>query len=131
MSADTLTVTSRTFFERTKVKLVLSIVASAAALMLLGFCSTSGGLSAAQNNLLQKTYGDDHLQNSVAALAGGYGFASFVYIIGFILLIAAAVYISPIICGSNNERKTIRSPQEIEANYAYSDNTSANTAPKV
>ena len=42
MSSDTLTVTSRAFFERTKAKLALSVITAAAGLMLLGFCSSVG-----------------------------------------------------------------------------------------
>ena len=35
-----------------------------------------------------------------------------------------AVYISPLTCGSNNEKKMIRSPQELEEGYkAYEDAT--------
>lgn len=60
------------------------------------------------------------------------GFASFCFIIGFILLTAAAVYISPLMCGSNNERKMIRSPEEIDATYsAYSENGSASAPNQV
>ena len=44
--ADSLTVTSRNFFERTKAKLVASLVVGSASLMLLGFCSYSGGTAA-------------------------------------------------------------------------------------
>eukprot|EP01038_Epipyxis_sp_PR26KG_P009900 gene9900-13320_t len=132
MSADSLTVTSRAFFERTKAKLAFSIFIAASGLMLLGFCSASGGLSASNNNILQGTINDDNTKKSLQAMAGGYGFACFVYLIAFILLISAAIYMSPIVCGSNNERKMIRSPQEIDASYAaYSENTSADAAPKV
>jgi hypothetical protein len=44
--ADVLTTTSRNFFERTKAKLVTSLVLASSALMLLGFCSYSGGMAA-------------------------------------------------------------------------------------
>ncbi len=58
------------------------------------------------------------------------GFASFCFIIGFLLLTAGAIYISPLICGSNNERKMIRAPEEIDATYsAYSEKTSSPSAP--
>ena len=42
--ADALTTSSRSFYERSKAKLGLSIVLGAASMMLLGFCSTAGGL---------------------------------------------------------------------------------------
>ena len=43
--------------------------------MLLGFCSVSGGLSAANKNLFERVSNavDDHIPNSFAALTGGYG----------------------------------------------------------
>jgi hypothetical protein len=43
------------------------------------------------------------------------GFGSFLFIVAFILLISAAIYISPFFCGSANEKKMIRSPQEIDS----------------
>ena len=42
--ADALTTSSRSFYERSKAKLGLSIVLGAASMMLLGFSSGSGGL---------------------------------------------------------------------------------------
>ena len=98
MSADTLTVTSRAFYERTKVKIAASIVFGASALMLLGFCSYSAGEAQAA-----KLYAEDAPNNKwediSQAKADGYAFASFVYILAFILSLVAAIYISPLICG--------------------------------
>ena len=53
------------------------------------------------------------------------GFASFCYIIGFFLLLSAAVYVSPLICGSNNEKKMVQNPQEIDTGYSYAEKPSA------
>ncbi len=44
MSADNLTVASRNFYERTKLKLAYSLALAAAGLMVLGFCSSAAGL---------------------------------------------------------------------------------------
>ena len=130
MSSDTLTVTSRNFFERTKAKLWQSVVVASAGLMLLGFCAISGGEAKANNEYLDRKGNDDHTDSAYGALASGYGFASFVFIVAAILLTMAAVYISPLICGSNNERKMIRSPQEIDTGYtAYSENPAAASTP--
>ena len=41
------------------------------------------------------------------------GFGAFVYILGFILLAASAIYTSPLICGTSDETKIIKSPHEI------------------
>lgn len=52
------------------------------------------------------------------------GFASFCYILAFLLFSAGAVYASPLIMGSNNEKKMISSPQEIDSGYAaYGEDT--------
>lgn len=42
------------------------------------------------------------------------GFASFVFILAFILLIVAAIYVSPVICGSGYEGKVIWKPEEMQ-----------------
>lgn len=42
------------------------------------------------------------------------GFGAFCFISAFIMLIAAAIYISPLFFGSTNEVKMIRAPQEID-----------------
>lgn len=54
MSADTLTLTSRAFYERAKAKLATSIVLGAGALMLLGFCSEDSGLSSYNETMADK-----------------------------------------------------------------------------
>uniref|UniRef100_A0A7S0SSU5 Uncharacterized protein n=1 Tax=Chromulina nebulosa TaxID=96789 RepID=A0A7S0SSU5_9STRA len=127
MSSDTLTISSRAFYERTKIKMVASILVAALGLMLLGFASTAGGNAQSNNLLQQRTITDDNVKQSFQALTGGYGFATFVYLLAFILFIAGAVYVSPAFCGSGNEKKMIRSPQELDSgNYAaYSEKSSA------
>ncbi len=72
MSSDTLTVTSRAFYERSKAKVAISIIVAASGLMLLGFCAVAGG-NAASNNELKSLANDDHNKASYVALAGGYG----------------------------------------------------------
>lgn len=74
MSSDTLTVTSRAFYERSKAKVAISIIVAASGLMLIGFCAVAGG-NAASNNALGETAPttDDHVKSSYTALAGGYG----------------------------------------------------------
>jgi hypothetical protein len=73
MSSDTLTVTSRNFFERTKAKLWQSVVVASAGLMLLGFCAISGGEAKANNEYLDRKGNDDHTDSAYGALASGYG----------------------------------------------------------
>lgn len=98
MSADTLTITSRAFYERAKAKLAASIILGAGSLMLLGFCSEDGGLSRF-NTIQADNLDDDHQIEAYTALSGGYGFATFCHILGFVLLCAAGIYVSPLVCG--------------------------------
>ena len=70
MSADALTRSSRDFYERTKAKMFISIVLGGASLLLIGACSTSGGLSAAEGDREANTNGDDGIHQ---ALKSGYG----------------------------------------------------------
>lgn len=51
MSADTLTATSRAFYERSKTKAAASFFLAAASMVFLGFCAQSGGESSAYSNL--------------------------------------------------------------------------------
>lgn len=126
MSADTLTVTSRAFFERTKGKLVSSLALIAGALGFLALCSIAGGLSAANQEYLDRDINDDNEKDALQSLATGYGFASFFFIIGFLLFCTAGLYTSPLICGSANEKRMISSPAELETGYtSYTENPSA------
>eukprot|EP01031_Cornospumella_fuschlensis_P033118 gene33118-40060_t len=123
MSADTLTTTSRAFYERAKSKLTISIIISGVALLMLGFTSGAGGQAQAASD----ANGDDKVND---ALSAGYGFGAFCFILAFFLFLAAAIYVSPLFCGSPNEKKMIRAPQEIDTNYAaYSDGAKASAPP--
>lgn len=61
----------------------------------------------------------DDLQTVYNDKVGGYGFACFVHLVGFILAISAALYISPLI-SSANEKLTLAQPQ----NFKYTDTES-------
>ena len=74
-----------------------------------------------QYSKYEKTQNDDYLKEAANQQLGGYGFASFCYILACILMIVAAAYISPIMCGSPNEQKMVKSPSEIEGGYAAFD----------
>eukprot|EP01036_Dinobryon_divergens_P029470 gene29470-38574_t len=117
MSADVLSVPSRNFYEWARNKLLLSLVAGAASMTLLGFCSLTAGESNAANEYKSKS-NDDHMEKGYQSIAAGTGFASFLYFCSFVILCVAAIFISPLFCGSNNERKVIRSPQEIDTDYS-------------
>ncbi len=137
MSADTLSHNSRHFFERSRLKLTLSLVLGAASLFLLGQASSFGGL-AHDYNLDAKEDDVTHYEKQGAlAQAGGYGVGCFVLLVGFLILFAAALYASPFVGGSPNEKKMINSPQELDfagesepAQYSYEKKSlSASTEP--
>ncbi len=58
-------------------KMAASITLGALSLMLLAFCSSSGGLSASSNQIKESkavtNIHDDHVSNGYQSLVGGYG----------------------------------------------------------
>jgi hypothetical protein len=42
------------------------------------------------------------------------GFAAFMFFVAFAVFLAGAIYISPMFCGSPNEKKLVSRPQEVE-----------------
>jgi hypothetical protein len=100
-------------------------------LLALGFCSSAGGLSSSANTRIENNL-DEEDDESFEALASGYGFASFCFIVAFLLFMVAAVCISPLMCGSTNEKKVIRAPQEVDTGYsAYKESGGASAPPHV
>ena len=115
LTLDTLTSKEREFYERAKLKLSLSLMFAAFGMMLLGFCSQSGGLSAAADyytqTALYKTYlQTSKLDNALQDQVSGNGFASFVYILGSIICFIVALYISPLV-SSQKEKYALREPR--------------------
>jgi len=126
-TADTLTVSSRAFYERSKAKLGASIIIAAGSLMLLGFCSIAGGQAAALQQSIKQT-NDAAAIKILQAQVSGYGFGAFVYILAFFLLVSASIYISPLFCGSTYEKTVIATPMEIDSGYtAYNDRPSTSS----
>eukprot|EP01033_Poteriospumella_lacustris_P011778 gene11779-8388_t len=123
MSADTLTVESRAFFERSKSKVSVSLWYGAAAIVFLGFCAAAGGMAAAYNNVTDSSVNNSsEVEDAYTSFKGGYGFAAFCYIIAFIFALVGAFLVSPFVTGTANETKMIRSPQEVDSGYsAYSE----------
>lgn len=140
MSADALSASSRAFYEQTRFKMAASIFLGSMACMALAYCSTYGGESNSANFMVKKynDLSDDKLEQAQTALAGGYGtffprtillfcgdflteicislgFGSFMFFVAFAVFLSAAIYISPMFCGSNTEKKMISKPQEIDS----------------
>jgi hypothetical protein len=85
--------------------------------MLLGFCSIAGGQAAALNESMKQT-SDANQIKILQAQVSGFGFGAFVYILAFFLLVSAALYISPLFCGSTYEKTVIAKPTEIDSGYS-------------
>lgn len=73
MSADTLTASSRNFFERTKSKVAISIIVSAGALLTLGFCSSTGGVSSAYGDYSKVSGLNSDVKDGYGAMQAGFG----------------------------------------------------------
>jgi hypothetical protein len=91
-------VTSRLFLENAKFKQGLSLVFVTAGMVFLGFSSYSGGDAAGYDHE-SSAYTDDTLIKTYDAVASGYGFACFCYLIASLLMFVAAIYVSPACCG--------------------------------
>lgn len=114
LTLDTLTIKEREFYERAKLKLSVSLMFAAFGMMLLGFCSQSGGLSAAYDYMTQtasyKFVNSSKLDNAFQNQISGYGFASFVYILGSVISFIVALYLSPLV-SSQKEKYALREPR--------------------
>ena len=82
MSADSLTGSSRAFYEQTRFKMAASIFLGSMACMTLAYCSSYGGESnsAAYLEKVYKDYHDDNLKQAQIALTGGYGTIFLIFI---------------------------------------------------
>mmetsp|Transcript_58637 Transcript_58637/g.103095 ORF Transcript_58637/g.103095 Transcript_58637/m.103095 type:complete len:143 (-) Transcript_58637:259-687(-) len=132
MSADALSTSSRAFYEQTRFKMAASIFLASMSMMSLAYVSTYGGESNAANFQSKRfnSNTDDENFNAQIALSGGYGFGSFMFFVAFAVFLSGAIYISPLFCGSNSEKKMISKPQEIEEGYApYADSTGTARGP--
>lgn len=117
IKADDLGQVSRDFYEHTKFKMLLSFVFAAASLTFLGFSAESGGEStywSEKYDIYDKLDpSDDKFSKYYEAQVSGYGFASFCHFSAFVIALAAAIIISPVLSGSPTEKKNVTSPQEL------------------
>lgn len=102
-------------------KLAASIAFGGIAMMMLGLCSAVGGQSSMYANLEANATTDDGANE---AMKSGYGMATFCYLMAFILFTSAALFLSPLVMGSSNEKKMVNSPQEIDTGYSSYDDSS-------
>lgn len=172
MSADTLTLTSRKFYERTRSKLAASLAIGAACIFslgmltftffhfsfsrislslslffyiifslslslsisfisfaifvsyiivsltltfffLLGMAASFGGIANSYSYYIKDATGDN--EDKMNALISGYGFATFSLICASIIFFAGSIIYSPLIKGSENEKKQLKGPFEIDS----------------
>jgi len=72
-SPDSLSVTSRGFYERAKNKVAGSIFLAAACLTLLGFCAAAGGISNSNTIVLDEVDDDGDYADTLKARSAGTG----------------------------------------------------------
>jgi hypothetical protein len=115
--ADTLTFKSRDNFERIKFKIILSIIYGALFLLVLGLATVSGsngerylGLHYALEakkleSIKTFVYREDLVlvPEQLGILTRGHGFACFCHFVACILILLAAILISPFFCGATAE----------------------------
>ena len=95
-------------------KLAFSMIFAIFAWLMIAWCAQAGGIAAADKARFD--IGETALgREPYYASGGGAGFAAFVFCLGFVLLCAGGIYISPLCTGSINERKTLCAPIEIRA----------------
>jgi hypothetical protein len=99
MSADTLTLNSRDFFENAKMKKTLSLTFAGIGLLLLGFSCAHGGESRAAQLTAELSGQASWREDAYTDLAGAYGFGMFLELLGAILAFATSIYFSPFFCG--------------------------------
>jgi hypothetical protein len=78
---------------------MIAIIPAACSLLTLGMCSVNGGLSKSNDINSEMDGISSDSEDAFDALAQGYGFAAFFDILACVLLLVAAVYISPILAG--------------------------------
>ncbi len=113
---DYLSAHSRAFYERVRFKLTVSLWLAACSLVCLGLCTIAGGRSQSLVNIIE-AYGsnvDSKLVDAQHFLQSGLGFASFAYLCAFFIFAGTAIWASPLLCGSDNEKRMVRGPYEIE-----------------
>jgi len=117
MSTDSLSKTNHAFYERTTSKFVSSILLGIGVCGMLAMLTLSGTIASNEDEI-QGFYApivgigavdsnDDHAIDASDSIKSGMGFATFFWVLTFICTLSAAVYYSPLICGSAREKLAI------------------------
>ena len=83
-------------------------------LMLLGLCSSSGGMATYLADQEKNGSIDNEAKQSINAKKLGAGWACFWYLVASILTFAGSIMYSPTLFGSNMEKNTLSVPVDIE-----------------
>jgi len=140
MSVDDLNDTDRSFYESTQLKVAYSFFLGSLAVISLALCSVCAGL-ADSFRIASKDSGGS-TEDGYVSQSAGYGnlfssdhfvkmdfslmlfilvrtgFAAFLFVVAFVVLLSSAIMVSPMCCGSNKERallKMQKSPTEQSA----------------
>ena len=112
VKVDELSTESREFYDKTRMKVVASLVIASIGLMLLGFSAADGGQAEyfkTKWTVAQNNHASTNVLTSLLDLSGGFGFACFVFLCGSLLTLLFAIYVSPVCCfGSKDEQVNTR-----------------------
>lgn len=125
---DSLNPSAREFYERSRLKLVLSIMLAAFGMMFLAMVAGSGASAAAVYKLSEITVLSFSLtedqEYSLLALRSGYGFQCFAALVAFFLSVLGALYFSPLY-QTPNDKIAIKDPMMLAQLYPESGSTSS------
>jgi len=142
--ADQLRGDERELYEKTRVKVMVSLVYGALALVFLGFCAETGGRSTAFKQALNRANAKNLASQtlvilpkikeywfldaaSLTLLYGGVGFGAFCHFCAFVLAVAAAVLMSPFMTGTVKEMGILRGPVDFSKELARRRSSKATT----
>lgn len=72
-----------------------------------GGFAASGNFRADQDNIL------DEQVDQFNVIQSGYGFACFIFLLGFFIAVSGSIYLSPPLMGSDNEKAIIKDPMNL------------------
>lgn len=125
---DSLNPSAREFYERSRLKLVLSIMIAAFGMMFLAMVAGSGASAAAVYKLSEVTVLSVSLtedeEYSLLALRSGYGFQCFAALVAFFLSVLGALYFSPLY-QTPNDKIAVKDPMMLAQLYPESGSTSS------
>lgn len=126
---DNLNPSAREFYERSRFKLILSLIIASFGMMFLAMVSGSGASAAAAYKVSELYIDiDTNTKNSLFALRSGYGFQCFAALLAFFFSIFAALYFSPLY-QTPNDKIAIKDPMLLA--QLYPDSSTNNDPNKV